>query len=126
MDGSIRGDDLFEDEVVETPILDITQAQRERAQKKVNDGDMLFPEEVEENKIREKRIKSSRSESKRIVPEVPQSILDEVGDALGDFDAEHANKKKIRALRKALQNLSLARYPKKIREKKKVIIKKKK
>jgi len=108
--------DEEDEEESESPILDVTEEQREHAQKRLNSGEMLFPEEEEDFKKRVKKPKGDRAH--RVVAKVDQDILDEVGDALGDFDAETANKKQIRTLRKALQHLSLARYPKKKREKK--------
>jgi len=141
MDGSIFGNEMMEEETKESikkskkpiveesededeeeeeeeeGILDLTRKEREHAQKKLASGEMLFPEEEEDLKKKVK-VRRAPSESTRAVAPVSQDILDEVGDALGDFDAETANKKKIRALRKALQHLSLARYPKKKREKK--------
>lgn len=108
-----------DEEESESPILDLTEKQREKAQKRLNSGEILFPEEEEDAKKRVKKSKRERGErTPRVVAPVSQDILDEVGDALGDFDAETANKKQIRTLRKALQHLSLARYPKKKREKK--------
>ena len=107
-----------DEEESESPILDLTAAQREKAQKKLNSGEMLFPEERAEAKKLVKRSKKDRADRPaRILGPVSQDILDEVGDAIGEFDAETANKKMIRTLRKALQHLSLARYPKKKKDK---------
>jgi hypothetical protein len=101
-------------------ILDMTEEEIDSANKKKQSGDMLFPEEEEEVKrISKTKRKRERGESTRTVPPVSQDLLDEIGDLLGSFDAETANKKAIRGLRKGLQQLSLARYPKKKRAKKK-------
>lgn len=126
--GGIFGDFVFGDEVVtkKKKILDITEEEISTAQNKLESDEMLFPEdEADYKRITKGSRKKDRSErrrerreSTRVVPVVSQEILDEVGDALGVFDAETANKRVIRQLRKALQKLSLARYPKKKRERK--------
>lgn len=114
-------EEVEEDEVDEEvkpkkkSILDITNDQIVSARKKLKSGELLFPEEEEELKGMTKSRGKRRSGP---VPEVSQDILDQVGDALGEFDAETANKKQIRNVRKALQALSLARYPKKKKTKK--------
>ena len=129
--GGIFFDDTDEekilgDEVKEKPILDLTVDERKAAQEKVASGEMLFPEEEEEieEKLSTPKAKRERP-SKKVVREVDQNILDEVGDALGVFDAETANKREIRTLRKALQALSQARYPKRERSRKEKKTKKK-
>ena len=104
MDGPINGDELFD-----APIVEVTEEQKEIATEKISEGEDLFP-------VDPPAVKKPRSSKASI--EVSQEILDEVEDAIGGFDAESANKKQIRSLRKALQNLSLAKYPKKAKKKK--------
>jgi guanylate kinase len=132
--------DLFEDEIEEeeveeveetsdTPILDITEQQIKHAKERTKDHVGIFPEDelAERKKTRSKSKREKKERTPRVLGTVTQDLLDEVGDALGVFDAEVANKKCIRNLRRALQKLSLARYPKKKKEgKTKIVIKKKK
>ena len=113
-DDEVEEDEVFEERPKKS-ILEVTEDQIVSARKKLKSGEMLFPEEKEEF---EGMTKERKKRAGGPVPEVDQEILDEVGDALGEFDAETANKKQIRKLRKALQLLSLARYPKKKKVKK--------
>ena len=111
---SLEDDELFGDD----PLLDASEDEVQEAQSGLADGDDLLEDE---------EVKMPRSSSgSRKVPEVSQDVLDEVGDAIGAFDASTANKRQIRGLRIVLQTLSKARYPKKARAKKKRVSKKKK
>lgn len=102
--------------------LDVTKKEKEQISKEKKE-DILFPDDEEFNEIlpkeRKKREKSERSKKvSRVKIELPQDLLDEYGDFLGDFDPSTASKKKFREFRKLLTRLSLVRYPKKQREKK--------
>lgn len=119
-------DEEEDEEESKTPILDATEAQLKRAKSIGKNQVGIFHEDDELPKKRKKDKASRIQRPPREVPVVSQEILDEVGDALGEFDAETANKRIIRNVRRALQKLSLARYPKKIRvRKEKFVIKKK-
>lgn len=125
MDGGIFFDD--NDQELLNPegkkaALDITKKQKDKISKEKKE-DILFPDDEEFNEIlpkeRKKRDKAERSEKvSRVKIELPQDLLDEYGDFLGDFDPSTASKKKFREFRKLLTRLSLIRYPKKQREKK--------
>lgn len=115
-----------EEELSETPILDATEEEIKQAKNRRKDAVGIFPEDEAREKKANRKKREKKEKTPRTIPVVDQSILDEVGDALGVFDAETANKRVIRELRRALQKLSLARYPKKKKEKKdKLVIKKK-
>ncbi len=114
----LEDDELFGDE----PLLDASDEEVGEAQSSSNEGEDILEEDEDEDDTPRTRI----STKARKVPEVSQDVLDEVGDAIGAFDAETANKKQIRNFRLVLQTLSKARYPKKPRTKKKKSKKKKK
>lgn len=103
--------------------LDFPVKDREKVSKEKKE-DILFPDDEEFDTIlpkeRPKRDKSERRSkgSSRINIEVPQDLLDEYGDLLGEFDPSTSSKKKFREFRKLLTRISLVRYPKKQKEKK--------
>lgn len=107
--------DEDEDLMSETPILDITQKQREVAEKKLISNEMLFPEEEEAYKKMTKKKKRSTTARERV--ELPGDMLILYEEKVAAFDPETATKKEIREFRKILTEISNVRYPRKPKKK---------
>lgn len=120
-------DEAIDEEASETPILDATEEEIRNKKSRSKNTVGIFPEDEEKEKKANRKKKNKKERTPRVLAPVPQELLDEIGDALSSFDAEVAVKREIRSLRALLQKLSLARYPKKKKERKeKLVIKKKK
>lgn len=103
-------------------ILDITiNAQRE-AEHKLTSGEMLLDEQKDNYNRRlgiRKRKRNRKERTRKMSKEYTGPEVEVVKGLVETFNPITANKKQIRELRKALGNLSKAKYPKSEKAKKK-------